>query len=150
MLRVTPSAHSCSEIPGLPLRTRARMSLQECARTATAGAFFGHSGYLFDVQKQHITAEEAMWFSGSSELVQGHCGQTCVYVSCFLSLRAVSRAAKPRKMRAIAQKLGLLLCHMFCCALAGAFWTHPFLKFTCTDFGGGLVQAALEQPCGRW
>ena len=119
---VTPSARRCSEIP------------------AAAGAFFGRSGYLFDVQKQHITAEEAMWFSGSSELVQGHCGQTCVYVSCFLSLRAVSRAAKPRKMRAIAQKLGLLLCHMFCCALAGAFWTHPFLKFTCTDFGRGLVQ----------
>jgi hypothetical protein len=50
-----------------------------------------------------------------------------------------------------AQKLGRLLRHMFCCcALAGGFWAHPFLNATCTDFCGGLVQAALERACGRW
>ncbi len=85
---VTPSARRCSEIP------------------AAAGAFFGRSGYLFDVQKQQTTAEEAIWFPGSSELVQGQSGQACVYVSCFFSSRAVSRAAgqaEPRKMRAEAR-----------------------------------------------
>jgi len=51
-------------------------------------------------------------------------------------------------MGAIAQKLGRVGSHMLCCSLAGAFSTHPFLRSTCsscTDFGGGGVQSALER-----
>ena len=67
-----------------------------------------------------------------------------------LSGFAASREAEPRKTRGIPQKLGRLLCQMFSCALAGRFWTHPFSKSTCTNFGGGLVQTAWEWPSGRW
>ena len=68
---------------------------------------------------------------------------------CGLSGLLVS--AEPRKMRAVAHKLGRSVHHMFCCALAGGFWAHPFLKSTCTYFvGGGLVQVVLERHCGRW
>jgi hypothetical protein len=60
-------------------------------------------------------------------------------------------SAEPRKMRAVAQKLRRARRHMFFRALAGGFWVRPFLKSTSTDFGGGgLVQAVLERPCGRW
>jgi len=60
-------------------------------------------------------------------------------------------AAEPLQMRTVAQKIGRLVLRMFCRALAGGFRAHAFLKSTCTDFGGGgLVQAVLERPCGRW
>jgi hypothetical protein len=48
-------------------------------------------------------------------------------------------AAEPRQMRTVVQKIGRLVLRMFC------------RKSTCTDFGGGgLVQAVLERPSGRW
>jgi hypothetical protein len=60
-------------------------------------------------------------------------------------------STEPRNLRAVAQQLGRLVRHMFCCGLAGGFWARPFLKSTSTDFGrGGLVQAVLERACGRW
>jgi hypothetical protein len=54
-------------------------------------------------------------------------------------------------MRTVVQKIGRLLLRMFCRALAGGSRAHALLKSTCTDFGGGgLVQAVLERPSGRW
>ena len=53
-------------------------------------------------------------------------------------------------MRTLAQRIGRLVLRMVCCALAGGFRAHAFLKSTCTDFdGGGLVQVVLERPYGR-
>ena len=48
-------------------------------------------------------------------------------------------SAEPRNLRAVAQNLHRMLCRIFCCARTGGFWSHSFLKSTCTDFGGGLV-----------
>jgi len=60
-------------------------------------------------------------------------------------------AAEPRQMRTVVQKIGRLVLRMFCRALAGGSRAHALLKSTCTDFGGGgLVQAVLERPSGRW
>jgi len=65
--------------------------------------------------------------------------------------RGLLGAAEPPQRRTVAQKIGCLVLHMFCCGFAGGFSTRPFLKMACTDFGGGgLVQAVLERPCGRW
>jgi hypothetical protein len=65
--------------------------------------------------------------------------------------RGLLGAAEPLQMRTVAQKIGRLVLRMFCRGLAGGFRAHAFLKSTCTDFGGGgLVQAVLERPCGRW
>ncbi len=46
-------------------------------------------------------------------------------------------AAEPLKMRALVHKIGRLLLRMLCCAVAGGFSAHPFLKSTCTDFVDG-------------
>ncbi len=35
-----------------------------------------------------------------------------------------------RKMCSVAQILRRALCHIFCCALVGRFWSHAFLKST--------------------
>ena len=64
----------------------------------------------------------------------------CVF---FVFFVVCSSQAEPRKMGAIAQKLGRVLRHILCCALAGGCLAHPSLKTTCTDFGWGGVQAAL-------
>ena len=41
-------------------------------------------------------------------------------------------------MCSVAQNFRRALCHIFCCAFAGAFCSHVFSKSTCTDFGRGL------------
>ena len=65
--------------------------------------------------------------------------------------RGLLGAAEPLQIRTVAHKIGRLVLRMFCRALSGGFRAHAFLKSTCTDFGGGgLVQAVLERPCGRW
>jgi hypothetical protein len=48
--------------------------------------------------------------------------------------------AETRKRCSVAQNLRRLLRHIFWCVFAGGFWSHTFLKSTCTDFGGGLVK----------
>ncbi len=47
--------------------------------------------------------------------------------------------AESRKRCSVAPNLRRVLRHIFCCAFAGGFWSRTFLKSTCTDFGGGLV-----------
>jgi hypothetical protein len=47
------------------------------------------------------------------------------------------------------QKIGRLVLRMICCALAGGFRVHAFLKSTCTDFvGGGPGQEVMDRSCG--
>ena len=65
--------------------------------------------------------------------------------------RGLLGAVEPLQMHTVAQKIGRLVLRILCCGLAGGFRAYAFLKSTCTDFGGGgLVQAVLERPCGRW
>ena len=47
--------------------------------------------------------------------------------------------AETRKRFSVEQNLRRVLRHIFCCVFSGGFWSHKFLKSTCTDFGGGLV-----------
>ena len=42
-------------------------------------------------------------------------------------------------LRSVSQNLRRVLCHRFYCTFALGFWSHTFLKSTCTDFDGGLV-----------
>jgi len=81
--------------------------------------------------------------------------RTVKVFSGFMHSSAVFRGCSPqqipRQMRAVAQKIWCSVRHNLCCTLAGGFRTHACLKSTCTDFvGGGLVQAVLERPRGRW
>ena len=76
--------------------------------------------------------------------------RVCMFPVFFLQERFPGLLVKQSPEKC-AQKLGRLLRHMFCCGLAGGFWACPFLKSTSTGFGGGgLVQAVLERPFGRW
>jgi hypothetical protein len=78
-----------------------------------------------------------------------------VVKSCFSGLLVSSRAPQNGRYSAKAGAcwesdvvLRSLDASMLCCSLAGAFSTHPFLRSTCsscTDFGGGGVQSALER-----
>ncbi len=48
-----------------------------------------------------------------------------------------------------AQNFRRELCYIFC-AFSDAFWSHVFLKSTCTDFDRAQVQVVLKRPCGHW
>ncbi len=74
--------------------------------------------------------------------------RTVKVFSGFMHSSAVFRGCSPQqaaKNVAVAQKIRRRVGHILCCALAGGFRAHAFLKSACTDFvGGGLVQARLS------
>ncbi len=56
-----------------------------------------------------------------------------------LSLRGLLVCVETRKRCSVGQNPRRVVRHIFCCALTGGFWSHTFLKYTCTDFVGELV-----------